>query len=98
MAHFGKLMFGPNAKALQEQVGSRRAYARTDGATAAEALGDDERAFVLTVEAFDWNCPPAHHPAFHARRMARGGERGATAALSTIGLSWHGERITASAP
>ena len=30
--------------------------------------GKPERAFLLHLETFDWNCPAAHHPAFHRCR------------------------------
>ena len=32
-----------------------------------------ERAFVLRLETFDWNCPEAHHAALHRSRHRSGG-------------------------
>ncbi len=49
MAHnFGALAFTPVIKALQEQHGSRRAYARREqtGASSPDRLGPDETAFI----------------------------------------------------
>lgn len=53
MAHnFGSLVFTPTIKALQERYGSRRQYARMEGAATSDRLGDDESAFIAERDSF----------------------------------------------
>jgi predicted pyridoxine 5'-phosphate oxidase superfamily flavin-nucleotide-binding protein len=49
----GSLLFTPLVKALQEKYGSRRQYARMEaGASCADRLGPDERAFIADRDSF----------------------------------------------
>jgi predicted pyridoxine 5'-phosphate oxidase superfamily flavin-nucleotide-binding protein len=51
--NFGSLVFTPVVKALQEKYGSRRQYARMEGAeTSRDRLGPDESAFIAERDSF----------------------------------------------
>jgi len=51
--NFGSLVFTPVVRALQEKYGSRRQYARTEGAeTSRDRLGPDESAFIAERDSF----------------------------------------------
>ena len=54
MGNFGSLVFTPVVKALQEKYGSRRQYARMEGAgsPARDRLGPDETAFLAERDSF----------------------------------------------
>jgi predicted pyridoxine 5'-phosphate oxidase superfamily flavin-nucleotide-binding protein len=53
MAHnFGSLLFTPAVKSLQERHGSRRQYARFEGAASRDRLGADERGFLAERDSF----------------------------------------------
>jgi len=53
MRRFGKLVFTPKVKAVQERMGSRRAYARADAAPdTPDSLGEDEAAFLAERDSF----------------------------------------------
>lgn len=53
MARFTQLAFTPAVKALQEQMGSRRSYARHEGpGEQLDALGPDEIAFLAERDSF----------------------------------------------
>ncbi len=53
MAHnFGSLAFTPAVKALQERHGSRRQYARFEGAATRDRLGPNEREFLAERDSF----------------------------------------------
>jgi predicted pyridoxine 5'-phosphate oxidase superfamily flavin-nucleotide-binding protein len=52
MGRFGNLAFTPRVKAEQQRMGSRQAYARTDGAVVPDRLGDDEREFLAARDSF----------------------------------------------
>lgn len=52
MGRFANLAFTPTVKALQERLGSRRAYARVDGETTPDALSDDEADFIRARDSF----------------------------------------------
>jgi len=52
-SHFGSLVFTPAVKALQEKYGSRRQYARVEGATTSpDRLGPDEVEFITERDSF----------------------------------------------
>ena len=52
MGRFSNIAFTPRVKTEQERMGSRRAYARADGTTEPDALGDDEAAFLAARDSF----------------------------------------------
>jgi predicted pyridoxine 5'-phosphate oxidase superfamily flavin-nucleotide-binding protein len=52
MGRFANLAFTPAVKAVQARLGSRRAYARLDGATTPDAIGEDEAAFIQARDSF----------------------------------------------
>jgi uncharacterized protein len=52
MSRFATIAFTPRVKAEQERMGSRRAYARVDGAQAPDGLGDVEEKFLATRDSF----------------------------------------------
>ena len=52
MGRFASIAFTPRVKVEQERMGSRRAYARADGADAPDVLGDDERDFLAARDSF----------------------------------------------
>lgn len=52
MGRFASIAFTPRVKAEQERMGSRRAYARSDGVGAPDALGEDEAAFLAERDSF----------------------------------------------
>ena len=52
MGKFGNIAFTPAVKALQAQMGSRSAYARTDQNTARDAIGADEITFLAERDSF----------------------------------------------
>ena len=52
MGRFASIAFTPRVKAEQERMGSRRAYARSDGVGAPDALGEDEGAFLAERDSF----------------------------------------------
>lgn len=54
MGRYAELAFTPDVKALQEQLGSRRAYARLErpGGGAPDALGEDEAEFIAARDSF----------------------------------------------
>jgi len=51
---FAEIMFTPSVRAVQESMGSRRAYARLErpGAPARDQLGEDEREFIAARDSF----------------------------------------------
>lgn len=51
-SRFLNLTFSPSVKAVQEQHGSRHAYARRDGAGEPDRLGPDEAGFIASRESF----------------------------------------------
>ena len=53
MGRFGELAFTPGVKALQTEMGSRRAYARVEGpGQMPDALGEDEAGFLAERDSF----------------------------------------------
>ncbi|MGA7119855.1 MAG: pyridoxamine 5'-phosphate oxidase family protein [Polyangiaceae bacterium] len=52
MSRFATIAFTPRVKAEQERMGSRRAYARADGAQAPDGLGDVEEEFLANRDSF----------------------------------------------
>ena len=53
MGRFGKVAFTPSVKAMQERMGSRKAYRRFDSAgDEPDALGADEAAFLAERDSF----------------------------------------------
>jgi len=52
MSRFASIVFTPRVKAEQARVGSRRAYARIDGAGPLDALGDGEQEFLAARDSF----------------------------------------------
>ncbi len=52
MSRFASIAFTPRVKAEQERMGSRRAYARADGALAPDALGEREEEFLAARDSF----------------------------------------------
>ncbi len=52
MGRFASIAFTTRVKAEQERMGSRRAYGRSDGVEAPDALGEDEEAFLAERDSF----------------------------------------------
>ena len=53
MAHnFGKVMFTPAVKALQEKHGSRRQYARFEEVASPDRMGPNEQRYIATRDSF----------------------------------------------
>lgn len=53
MARFAQIAFTPSVLDMQERMGSRKAYRRAlEGPAVADALGDDERAFLAEQDHF----------------------------------------------
>ena len=53
MAHnFGKVMFTPAVKALQEKYGSRRQYARFEEVASPDRIGPNEQRYIATRDSF----------------------------------------------
>ena len=52
MGRFASIAFTPRVTAEQDRMGSRRAYARADGAQAPDALGDSEKEFLAARDSF----------------------------------------------
>ena len=53
MAHnFGKVMFTPAVKALQEKHGSRRQYARFEEVASTDRMGPNEQRYIATRDSF----------------------------------------------
>ncbi len=52
MGRFASIAFTTRVKAEQERMGSHRAYGRSDGVEAPDALGEDEEAFLAERDSF----------------------------------------------
>jgi hypothetical protein len=52
MSRFHTITFTPEVRAIQEQMGSRRSYARIPPAEAPDVLGPDEQAFIGERDSF----------------------------------------------
>ena len=52
MSRFYAITFTPEVRAIQEQMGSRRVYARMPAPDAPDVLGPDERAFIEERDSF----------------------------------------------
>jgi predicted pyridoxine 5'-phosphate oxidase superfamily flavin-nucleotide-binding protein len=52
MGRFASIAFTPRVKTEQERMGSRRAYARAEGADRLDELGDSEKEFLLARDSF----------------------------------------------
>ena len=77
--NFTQFAFTDNVKRVQEHYGSSKAYARME--TSGDQyhlteLPDDqariERAVLLKVQAFDWNCPQHITPRYTTHEIAEG--------------------------
>lgn len=52
MSRFAKVAFTPSVQAVQERMGSRRAYARIDAPESPDALGEPEAEFIAERDSF----------------------------------------------